>query len=446
MSLRAVRQSGTGQAALDAMVPGAAYHARMVPHQDSLEVRLRSISAELCGALVQVLVEALGGADLATVSTMRPVQLTQQLGLNKSLASRVVRAIHEDDALRALRGIPTPQGLQLISAAAARHGSTEEALARLARVTADYSLLLAEFSGGRTDLEATLAGWLPELKAQAERDARRSIFRGMTTLQGIRASTIYNSVYLLPSRETPSRVDSLVVTLRQDVRRLQPGAEITIMRFLTDEKGDWRARRRNLHGKAIGSDPKKILIPELCSHPIPDLELDSSEPGVIVLRIAPDGLDVNEFVTLGLGWRTSSDFHKVADEETSFGSLLVGASTPVEAMVLDLFVHQDLELPGPPFASVNRDRAPHGSSRRVPPPEDSDQRTSAPQVIDLDAHPSGLASQDVRSCKAIAENVCREAGVRPSDFAKYRTRIEFPLMTEKLSLWWPLPPAPLGES
>ena len=60
------------------------------------------------------------------------------------------------------------------------------------------------------------------------------------------------------------------------------------------------------------------------------------------------------------------------------------------------------------------------------------------ELFDLDADPSGLASQDVRSCKAIAENVCREAGVRLEDFAKYRTRMEFPVGSEELTLWWHL--------
>ena len=439
----------------------------MVPHESPLEIRLRSISTELCGALERVLTEALeaevqsagspvaqsagsplSDAPLATdrpkvtlASPMRPVQLTQRLGLNKSLASRVVRAIHEEDALQALRGIPTPQGLQLISRAAKSNGAADPSLARLAGATAAYSALLAEFSGGRTDLEATLAGWLPDLRVRAERDARRSVFRGMTTLSGTRASAIYNSLYLLPSAEDQTRVDSLLVTVRQDVRRLQPSAELNVMRVVSLEDGNWRKRRRTLDGEKIGDDPRKLLIPELCSHPIPELELDSKDPGAMVLRIASKALDVNEFATLGVGWRTTTHYARVASEGLAFGSIVIGASTPVEAMVLDLFVHKDLELAGLPFTSLNKDRAPYSTTRNAPPAEDSEQRTAAPKVIDLDAHPSGLASQDVRSCKAIAENVCREANLEANDFLKFRTRIEFPVMTEALTLWWPLPAA-----
>ena len=104
-------------------------------------------------------------------------------------------------------------------------------------------------------------------------------------------------------------------------------------------------------------------------------------------------------------------------------------------------MHRDLELAGLPFASVDSNSAPRRFSTHTPPEEDSRQRLTAPKVIDLDAHPSGLASQDVRSCKAIAENACREASLDLKHFAKYRTRIEFPVMTEEISLWWPLPAA-----
>ncbi len=424
----------------------------MPSHQSPLETRLRTVSNELCGALEQVLTEALDAevsgnnpavpvaAPVREVRQMRPVQLTQRLGLNKSLASRVVRAIHEEDALHALRGIPTPQGLQLIHKAAKSEGATPSALARLDEATGEYSKLLSEFTGGRTDLEATLAGWLPDLRVRAERDARRSVFRGMTTLAGTRASAIYNSVYLLPSQDDPRGVDSALVTVRQDVRRLQYGAEILVMRLVTEEKEDWRDQRRTLDGGKLSNDPRDLLVAELCSHPLPKLELDAKEPGAVTLRIAAGGLDVNEFSTLGVGWRTKSHFRRFADAESGFGSMVMGASNPVEAIVLDLFVHKDLELAGTPFTSINKDRAPHPKRMRVPPAADSEQRRFAPPVIDLDAHPSGLASQDVRSCKAICENVCREAGVAPGDFAKYRTRIEFPVMTEELSLWWPLPP------
>ena len=404
-------------------------------YRSPLEARMRSVSDALRGALEQVLSEALG----ADSDPMRPVQITQQLGLNKTLAGRVVRAIYEQDSLQALLRIPTPQGLQLISLASERVGAATASLERLARSTRDYGELLAEFSGGRTDLEAILAGWLPDQRARAERDARRSVFRGMTTLAGTRGSADYHSLYLLPSQKEPDRLDSLSVTVRQDLRRLQPLAEIVVFGPVADAPDAWRARRRTLQGRELNSDPRSMLVPELCSHPIPALEFNADEPGAMSLRVAAAGLDVNEPATLGLGWRTDAAFPRFAAAESDFGRFAIRAAKPVEAVVVDLFVHRDLALAGRPIASLDADVASSAAGSIAPPREDSVKRKAAPSVLDLDADPSGLASQDVRSCKAIAENVCREAGVRLEDFAKYRTRMEFPVGSEELTLWWPLP-------
>ena len=84
-------------------------------YRSPLEARMRSVSDALRGALEQVLSEALG----ADSDPMRPVQITQQLGLNKTLAGRVVRAIYEQDSLQALLRIPTPQGCLLYTSDAA---------------------------------------------------------------------------------------------------------------------------------------------------------------------------------------------------------------------------------------------------------------------------------------------------------------------------------------
>ncbi|MEM8713775.1 MAG: hypothetical protein AAGG01_22765, partial [Planctomycetota bacterium] len=350
-----------------------------------------------------------------------------------------VRALREDDELRALRGVPTPQGLQLVERAAGDAGASMETIARLREATAAYASMLSEFSGGRNDLEATLAGWIPEERDRAERDARRSVFRGMTTLSGTRTGTIYNSLYLVPSPDSRERIDSLLVAVRQDVRRLQAGARILVMQITTETTaGVWGQERRTLEGSAIEGDPRTLLLPDLCSHPIPALDLDTSTAERLAVRIAEDALDVNEFATLGFGWRTVEHFPRRRNQDVGYGQITMRAVHPAEALVMDLFVHEDVQLGGSPFTAIQLADQTTITVRRSPPAEDSTARTSAPPVLHLDAHPSGLHSQDVRACKAIAENACREAGYAPENFRKYRTRLEFPVLSEELTLWWPL--------
>lgn len=402
--------------------------------------RLRALSGSLCGSLDAALRSALVHAGVDLGGGLRPVQLTSTLGLDKSLASRVVRALGTDDPIRALHGIPTPQGLGLIAAAVKERGAAEPEVARLEEATAAYGALLAEFSGGRTDLEATLTGYIPEQRERAERDARRSVFRGMTTLSGTRSSAIYNAVYLLPSAE-PGRLDSLLVAVRQDLRRLRPGARLHLASIHAD---DGSRSRLPLGGGARIEDPRDLLIEELCSHPVPELQLEHTGAR-LMLAIGRDALDVNEMTTVGLGWRTPGHYPRGPEEGDFPSSITFTAHAPTEALVCDLFVHGDVALAGAPagIVTANLDLYPAPARIRgdaVP----ADGSLQPVELTDLHRSPSGLHSAHVRSCPAIAENACREAGLDPGAFHAYRGSIAFPTPTEVLTLAWRVTAA--GES
>lgn len=408
---------------------------RMPNDSALLEIRLRTLSRDLCSALGDVIASALTASDRAIAGPLRPVQLTGVLGLDKSLASRVVKSLSVEDELLALHGIPTPQGLNLIASAAREHGATPETLARLEHVAGEYRALLDEFSGGRTDLEATLAGWIPEQRARAERDARRSVFRGMTTMTGTRAGTIYNALYLVPSR-LEGKADSLVVGVRQDLRRLRAGARLLVARLRSAKgTGGWGARRTTLQGAPLATAAHAIMLRDLCSHPLPELDL-TTEDEQIVISIGPDTLDVNESTTLGFGWRTEGHFELHATDEDHYHHVSVESIRPSEALVFDLFVHETIDLPEPPIVTLTMERHAQLSAPRSPAAAQDGSLHGEVELVDLDRVPGGLASVDVHACPAIAETVCREAGFMVDQFRKFRARIEFPLPTEQLTLWW----------
>lgn len=406
--------------------------ARMYGTQPPLEERLRTVSTGLCTSLSQALTSALEASDADLGRGLRPVLLTSKLGLDKSLASRVVRSLGEEDPIRALHGIPTPQGLAIIAGAIREAGGDEDLVARFEGATSCYGELLSEFSGGRTDLEATLAGWIPEQRERAERDARRSVFRGMTTLSGIRTSAAYNALYLIPSDE-PGRIDSLIVVVRQDLRRLRAGARLHVASLSADISG----QVREALGKEVEvKDPRELLLHDLCSHPTPQLELESTGDRM-TLSVDRTTLDVNEFCTIGLGWRTRGHYPKGPEDTGRPSRMQVQPKHPTEALVVDLFVHEDVELERTPWAVVTDDPRLYPADMTLPGSDDDN--GGSVERYDLDevtSHPSGLGSPDVRSCAAIAENACREAGFSVDAFRCYRGSIAFPTPVESLTVCW----------
>lgn len=431
----------------------------MHPQPPNLEHRLREQSLAICSALRTAIEGALEAGGTRRGSALRPVQLTSSLGLDKSLASRVVRALTTDDPLSSLHSIPTPQGLGLVANAARTCGAPVNDVEQLREVASSYRDLLDEFSGGRTDLEAALVGWLPEQRARALRDARRSVFRGMTTLAGTRSAALYEAHFLCPSAADPlggedsgthgPHVERVVHRLHQDLRRLREGAHLPAFNLALKDASGRPSRVTTLGGEIIGSgdgangdwNAAGLLVEDVCSHPIPDL---AAGPGgeAIEVSIPGSNLDVNQLSTMGCAWRTRSLASAGAgdDGRPSGPGATVCAEIPTEALVLDLFVHRDLALAGVPTVSLHTRPDWLGAKVPGPPPAHDPRRTQAPSFQDLSRAAGGWASADVRSCAALAETVCREADLDVGEFHGYRMRVAFPLPSETFAIWWQVAP------
>lgn len=408
----------------------------------ALEPRLRTISTDLCRALTAVLTEAL--VKSGQTNRLRPVSLTNCLGLNKSLASRLARSLRETDELKALHGIPTPQGLQLVERATRSNGASEASLKDLVSATEAYGQMLAEFSGGRTGLEAVLSGLLPEQRAQAQRDARRSVFRGMTTLEGTQTTTAYNAVYLFPSADDEARLDSIILAVREGVRRLRAHQQIPLFTAAAGgSNGDWRQGRQTLGGAHADEDGnpqdlRPFLLETLCSQPTPALDFVRVGSSTVV-KIASEALEANECATIGFGWRMAGHFVRYRKSDTDYAHLVFGCSKPTETMVIDLFLHHEIALQEDIIVSMSRDRTPDYAAVSGPPVADDPARIAAPPVVRLQDCVRGLATQDVLGCQGISDTVSAETGIDLADFTAYRTRVEYPMATEEVSLWWKPP-------
>lgn len=410
------------------------------PLQSPLETRLRELSRELCYALNTVLSEALGVT--ATGGPIRPILMTNQLGLDRTLASRIARALREPDELRGLYGLPTPQGLQLVERATKGHGASEEALAKLRSATESYGEMLASFRGGRGGLETTLAGWIPELRAKAERNARRTVFRGMSTLEGTQTGMAYAAIFLIPSKRDPERLDALVITIRADVCRLRVGESIPLVTISASGSNHWFELLTDLDGQDLESnntsdrDPQRFLVEELCSQPTPALAT-VHEGESVTLEVVADALDVNVEATLGLAWRIPSFFVSYQSGANTHCHVSVKVLKPTERQVVDLFFHKDAMIQGEPVASVSKQLSVHHDQMHGPPPETSPERMLAPTVERRRDSASTLANQDVPFYGSVVDTLKSRAGLDVSDFTLYRTSIDYPLVASELILWWP---------
>ncbi|MEZ5064917.1 MAG: hypothetical protein R3B81_09280 [bacterium] len=185
---------------------------------------LEPVARELQAALVDVLGTAVG-------DDIRQSALTRALALDKSLASRLARAVTANGVAEFLHYVPSPPGLNLMLEAISPEDISPEQRARVERAIVSFRGMLETLPGGRADLEAMLSDETPFLRERALRTAGQSTFRGVSAQLGYQCGTLASTLAVFPSATNPDALDALEMQHRAGVRRLRPTAAIGLMRI-----------------------------------------------------------------------------------------------------------------------------------------------------------------------------------------------------------------------
>lgn len=401
------------------------------PEGSELHDRLSALAEGLTQAFEALLHDAVGDA-----SELRPVRLTSVLGLDKSLASRVARALRAADPMEALHELPTPQGLAIVREAASGAGASRLLLEAAREMEERYGALLSEFSGGRADLDTALAAWLPELRARSLRRARRDVFRGNAMVSGIRSDGYYAAYFLLPGAR-PGDVDAIWLSARQGLRRLRFDLPVHIAGIVssTGEEVDTRA---SIHGEPVDGDPRRFLVPSRTTLEREGFQLRQARDRMLLV-LAGDAPAVNHPVDVTLAGLAPALHGSRRSESQSHIWFDFISRQPTERAVLDVFVHDDLGLTAAPVTT----RIVEGleSYGRGSSPDDL-----GPGAVDAEwqMRPlrrglAGLRTQDVRDCPGLVQLVCDARNVQLDDLRGFRLREDFPMPTMRTAVWIELP-------
>jgi len=420
--------------------------------QDPLHARLVQLGGELQRAYRALLERAVGPA--CAREGLRPAELIRGLGLDKSLAGRVVKAVRAADPLEALHALPTPQGLALVLTGAqarlAQGGLSEgdpgrALLAAAGRAREAFAALLAEFPGGRGDLEAALTGWLPEARDVAEREARRDVFRGMSVIAGVRSAAFYTGYFLAPSA-ADGRVDTAWVLRHERLRRLSVGSPFVFGGYMArPAEGGERARRESLDGHALAREPARLLLPELCSAPLHSLDVLEG-PHRVALRLGKDEPRVNEPITLTLGAATVDHHPLFAGDEASHVWFTTGVRAPTERLVIDLYVHDAVGVGVVPLATRGSDYVtelrPESHPRELAPDAFSPRLTFSAlgSAAQPDAAEAAYGAGAALGAPELAAAVAARRGWDLARFRLYRLVEDYPLPTDQTTCWVELAP------
>lgn len=207
----------------------------------------------------------------------RGVRLTRELGLDKSLASRLVRACASGSDGEFVHHLPSPTGLRkLLDAALGRGSDTASAAAAVD----GYQQLLDSLPGSRQTLEAQLGCGSRLVRERLGHASRQAVFKAQSYLFGHGCDTIASALFLWPSAEGPW-VDALEVHRRRGLWRVQPDVAVPLLSVMPHTAATDGTTMAPLHGQG---DPADYLLG-------PAVALQVIQDGPVTTLVLPPELD-----------------------------------------------------------------------------------------------------------------------------------------------------------
>jgi hypothetical protein len=393
--------------------------------RDGLSQRIEATGGELRKVIAPVL-EAVAGVP------PRPTRLARAIGLDKSLASRLVRAVQATSDLDLIHLVPSPGGLRIFAELAARYADPAS-IANLKAATERFEELLDAVPGGRASIDARISESSDVALLNREHIAKQASFKSMSFLLGHFCDVVTTTLFLAPSPDG-KRVDGIEIQRRVGLRRMRPSTPLVLMSIwgdpedAIDENG---IRFETLEGAPGAANPAGFLLPEFSTQPLPHLDV-VRENEMTALVLAGDPAvhapsQLTSVLRIRNGWpiEPESRIHSVR------GYVL---HTPCRRVVRDVFIAESLYpdatpqvsfmLPGPrPSMRTREDGRRHYSEVDL-----------ARSIEHLPGGPQAYNIPGVVNHSAVVRYVLERTGQAMTPFRGWRLGMTYPVSLVEM-LW-----------
>ena len=391
----------------------------------NLAVELLSNEGSSLVAALRDVLDALPGGAAGTR------EFSRTLGIDKSLASRVLSSVRASDPLSSLALMPGPAPLRELLRAARKKGVPAPVITRAELAIESYERTLRHQFEHRAGLDAVLSAALPEARKRYEITARQAVFRGTAAIKGISAEVSTVTFILHPGNMIQTgRTEGVMIGGYIGLRRVRPQARMQFTVFpkpdflpppasatQTSEPTPTPATSHDLHG---------VLLREFCSPtdlPIHCQVLDNAYK----FEVLGTEVGIASSVNLFLAERYPRHLNP-APLATGATWRRVGATIeiPTRRLILDTLIHkslwQDARLELRAYDTVFRGRA--------SPPDPSRDVDLLPLVESIDDVQGGIA--DLRSSRLpryveLIQHACDRMGWNPLEFRAHRCEMQYPM-------------------
>jgi hypothetical protein len=423
-------------------VDPAADEAVNEPGQGTLPGGSQEMGQRAAGVAEQLRTKLLEVAGEIGGPVFRPSRFVELLGIDKSLASRIIRSLRSETSYETLHLIPSPTGLAIFLDSAERFGCTPGPLAAARRAVSEFQDLLVEMPGGRSSLDALMSESAVEVRERAERTASQGVYRSMSYLLGFRCDVVTSAIILTPSDDGVT-ADGLDVSRREGIRRLRPSAPVALFSVnLSSDVPREAPRLEMLDRLADPKDPRSVLLTEFCEPRNPALELHT-EGSHTIFALSNEDVSLQHGVTISSAFHVRNGYlrYRAADLDEESRTYLL--HYPCRLLIRDIFIRDDLypgvepqirlQFPAPPGAPSPRANSPGARLNQL---------DLASPVVSLGRGLHRAAAAGAGQHVRMLGHAFRAAGLDPERYRGYRARIMYPVPMITMGWWITLPPRP----
>ncbi len=362
------------------------------------------------------------------------------LGIDKSLAWKLVSLTQAPGPAEAMSLFPGPRGWQRIIEALSEHGAAEKQVDVLRRaVTAfDRECERRGFDRRRLKKFSSDAGDSDRSRHEALR-LREAATNANTAIWGMGVSTLVASYLLHPTGESDELAIS-AVTMFLGLHRSRPGPEMAIHR---------RSRIQTTAGTDAAAEGDELAIDceDLCSPgAVAQTSTQMHRRGPCV-TFRGDGTSPANPVDLVFAERLPSTGYQFARQPGEHAGFGLPIWVPVQTLVLEVLLHRDIPWTGDPsptgFSEIVgvthqtpwRDLHEFPITEKVEPAMPLD----TPKSLTLPALRAGSSKSAATAYATAITRAADAIGSRPEDLVRHRLIVPHPLLSSNVVLRWPMP-------
>ncbi len=387
---------------------------------------------------LSLLIHSAGADPAKTRETARHLQLSN------NLVWPVSRFLNADDITTASGDVLDRLKFEKVCEACALKGADPSLVQQTKQAVDTLHEVITVSAGDRQSFSLMLTGLSHEDVTQRQEDTRKMAFLSNSSLWGVQCRHSFKTVIFAPNADDPDWVDAIRIFGMVDFRRLRPVAWPLYRMHGYYDDGSVRP------GTGIPIEPPVEgmgaipLLKDFCSHPLPALRSVKRDYGqqfdLCEGPIGNAGLLTCVIADRLVKWQSA---YRIPEKNEYMGTLF-DLGTPLENMLFDVFVHQDLPHSGPPeSALLDRLTAPRGYDPK------SDALLHMPlsnKVLRLGSGLVGNASSQYPQYPQLINHVFNQVGLLPDEFQGYRLSIRYPQIPTAANLSWKAPDKPVDRS